>query len=74
MLSAILFGVLAAAAPPDYAGIFEGRDGCFELYDLKAHTLVARSDSGRCAERTSPCSTFKVPARAHGVRRGRSDR
>jgi beta-lactamase class D len=61
MLSAMLLGLLAAAAQPDYARVFAGRDGCFELYDLKTKTLVARSDSGRCAERTSPCSTFKVP-------------
>jgi beta-lactamase class D len=51
----------ARAGEPDFARIFAGRDGCFELYDLTAGKLVARSDPRRCAQRTSPCSTFKVP-------------
>ena len=51
----------ARAGEPDFAKLFEGRDGCFELYDLKTNKLNVRSDDGRCAERTSPCSTFKVP-------------
>jgi beta-lactamase class D len=51
----------ARAAEPDYAGAFAGRDGCFELYDLKTGTIVARYGEKRCATRTSPCSTFKVP-------------
>ena len=49
------------AGDPDYARLFAGRDGCFELYDLKAGKLLVRSDPRRCAQRTSPCSTFKVP-------------
>lgn len=49
------------AAEADYARLFAGRDGCFELYDLTADKLLVRSDQHRCAERTSPCSTFKVP-------------
>ncbi len=63
ILLAALLAVAAAppAAPPDYARIFAGRDGCFELYDLAAGKLVVRSDPRRCAERASPCSTFKVP-------------
>jgi beta-lactamase class D len=52
---------MARAAEPDFTRIFAGRDGCFELYDLKADKLVVRSDPRRCAQRTSPCSTFKVP-------------
>lgn len=51
----------AQAGEPDFAKLFAGRDGCFELYDLKTNTLVVRSNARRCAERTSPCSTFKVP-------------
>ena len=51
----------ARAGEPDYAKLFAGRDGCFELYDLKTDELVVRSDARRCALRTSPCSTFKVP-------------
>jgi len=57
-----LFPLVArAAAAPDYAKIFEGRDGCFELYDVTNAKLVVRSDAKLCAERSSPCSTFKVP-------------
>jgi beta-lactamase class D len=51
----------AQATEPDFARLFAGRDGCFELYDLKTDKLVVRSNSHRCALRTSPCSTFKVP-------------
>jgi beta-lactamase class D len=51
----------ASAGEPNFAKVFEGRDGCFELYDLKENTLVARWNPDRCAHRTSPCSTFKVP-------------
>jgi beta-lactamase class D len=51
----------ALAVEPDFARIFAGRDGCFELYDLKTNALVVSSDPKRCALRTSPCSTFKVP-------------
>ena len=51
----------AQAGEPDFAKLFSGRDGCFELYDLKTNKLIVRSNARRCAERTSPCSTFKVP-------------
>ena len=57
----IAAGMLARAASPDFARIFAGRDGCFELYDLRTNEIVVRSDPDRCAQRTSPCSTFKVP-------------
>jgi beta-lactamase class D len=49
------------AADPDFAMLFAGRDGCFEIYDLKAGKMVVRFNADRCALRTSPCSTFKVP-------------
>jgi len=51
----------ALAGEPDFTRHFSGRDTCFELNDLKANKLVARSNPSRCAQRTSPCSTFKVP-------------
>jgi len=57
----ILIASHALAGEPDFARLFAGRDGCFELYDMKANELVLRSDPRRCAQRTSPCSTFKVP-------------
>jgi beta-lactamase class D len=58
---ALLVASPALATEPDFAGLFAGRDGCFELYDLKTNTLVVRFNPDRCALRTSPCSTFKVP-------------
>jgi beta-lactamase class D len=61
VLAAALLAAPARAGDPDFAKLFAGRDGCFELYDLKTNKLVVRSDARRCAERTSPCSTFKVP-------------
>jgi beta-lactamase class D len=61
LLVALLFASSVLAGEPDVAALFKGRDGCFELYDMKTNTLVVRSDPARCALRTSPCSTFKVP-------------
>lgn len=61
VVAALCVVLPAHAADPDYAKIFAGRDGCFELYDLKANKLVVRFNPKRCAQRTSPCSTFKVP-------------
>ena len=58
---ASLLALRTPAGEPDFARVFAGRDGCFELYDLTADKLLIRSDPHRCAERTSPCSTFKVP-------------
>lgn len=40
---------------------FEGLDGCFILYDLKANKELIRYGGERCAERVPACSTFKVP-------------
>jgi len=67
---ALLLASPTAAAEPDFARIFAGRDGCFALYDLKAKTLVVRSNPDRCALRTSPCSTFKVPLALMGFDAG----
>jgi beta-lactamase class D len=61
LVGVILLTAPARAGEPDFAKVFEGRDGCFELYDLRANELVVRFNPDRCAQRTSPCSTFKVP-------------
>ena len=50
-----------AYAKADFERAFAGRDGCFELYDLKKDKLLVRYNPGRCSRRISPCSTFKVP-------------
>src|SRR3954465_13461900 len=51
----------AKAGAPDYARLFAGRDGCFEIYDLTTNRLVARYNAAHCAKRYPPQSTFKVP-------------
>jgi beta-lactamase class D len=51
----------SAAQKPDPNNPVWGRDVCFELFDLKADQMVMRLNSRRCAERVTPCSTFKVP-------------
>jgi len=51
----------SAEAEPDYATLFAGRDGCFELYDLSSNKTITRYNPKRCATPLSPCSTFKVP-------------
>ena len=61
LLIALLLAAPPAAAKPNLARIFAGRDGCFELYDLKTNKLVTRYNPKQCAKRVSPCSTFKVP-------------
>jgi beta-lactamase class D len=38
---------------------FSGREGCFVLYDTRADSYVRYNPKG-CAERFSPCSTFKI--------------
>lgn len=49
-----------APAPPDLAQHFAGIDGAFVLYDTKKQRYY-RYNEKRCAERFSPCSTFKIP-------------
>ena len=37
-----------------------GRDACFSLYDETENTWT-RINPERCAQRITPCSTFKIP-------------
>jgi len=60
-LIAVSLASPAWSAEPDYTALFAGRDGCFELYDLKSNKTITRYNPKRCATRLSPCSTFKVP-------------
>ncbi len=45
---------------PDLAKHFAGLDGAFVLYDTN-NDQYFRYNEKRCAERLSPCSTFKIP-------------
>ncbi|MCX6124734.1 MAG: penicillin-binding transpeptidase domain-containing protein [Proteobacteria bacterium] len=65
MTSKILFflstTILFSATAFSQQKQFEGVDGCFILYDLKADKQLAKYGDKRCAERVASCSTFKVP-------------
>jgi beta-lactamase class D len=56
--SVLCFG--AVAEIKDLSEFFHGRDGCFVLYDSTADRYLRHNPKG-CAERFSPCSTFKIP-------------
>ena len=49
----------ATSTNRDLSEFFGGRDGCFVLYDEKADGFLRHNPKG-CAERFSPCSTFKI--------------
>ena len=75
LLVSALFAVAVAAftlpaAEVNFAHIFQGKDGCFLLYDLKANKVVQRFNEKRCAQRFAPCSTFKVPLALMAFDRG----
>jgi beta-lactamase class D len=53
-------GVGATSTNRDFSEFFAGRDGCFVLYDSGNDSYIRYNTSG-CAERFSPCSTFKIP-------------
>jgi len=62
--SALVLSILLAfschRAPSDLKRHFDGIDGAFVLLDLNADQYV-RYNPERCAQRFSPCSTFKIP-------------
>ncbi len=45
---------------PDLSSYFDQNIGCFVLFDVQNNELV-KYNNERCAERFSPCSTFKIP-------------
>lgn len=59
LLSLISF--CAIANPMDLSAYFQGKSGCFVLFDLNKNQLVTRYNPSRCAERIAPDSTFKIP-------------
>jgi beta-lactamase class D len=66
MLSAALVGCCVPAPklgdvnPEELAAFFAGYEACFVLWDVAADAYVTHN-SERCAERISPCSTYKIP-------------
>jgi len=77
-LKALLLFIALAVPQASYAKpvatpaalILKNLDACFILYDLKTRKIVERHGAERCAERTSPCSTFKVPLALMGFDSG----
>ena len=72
-LSLILCGVLAAcvapAPVPDLSPFFDSYVGCFAMWDVSTDEHVYHNPS-RCAERLSPCSTYKIPHALIGLETG----
>jgi beta-lactamase class D len=67
-----LLPLLALARPPAptaHDDVFEGREGCFILEEGGATRPLLRLGT-LCAERLSPCSTFKVPNSLIGLETG----
>ncbi len=60
LLEAVEPGWAALATNLDLARYFGGREGCFVLFDEQAQVYSRYNPEG-CAERYSPCSTFKIP-------------
>jgi beta-lactamase class D len=50
----------ATSVERDLSEFFGGREGCFVLYDAGKDAEIRYSPKA-CAERFSPCSTFKIP-------------
>ncbi|HEV2614660.1 MAG TPA: penicillin-binding transpeptidase domain-containing protein [Gammaproteobacteria bacterium] len=67
MKRALLFSVLLVfssssfAATLNIASDFNGKNGCFILYDVNTQKIIQEYNPTRCAERIAPDSTFKVP-------------
>jgi beta-lactamase class D len=62
------YGVVAARAQ-DLSSFFKGINGAFVVYDMKNDRYV-RYNKGRCRERFSPKSTFKIPNSLIGLETG----
>src|SRR2546425_3181427 len=52
-------GFCATSTDRDLSVFFGGRAGCFVLYDAHADSYIRYNPKG-CAERFTPCSTFKI--------------
>jgi beta-lactamase class D len=67
-----LLPLLALSVPPASAAdgdVFGGREGCFILQQGGAVAPLVRTGT-LCAERVSPCSTFKIPNSLIGLETG----
>jgi beta-lactamase class D len=60
ILGVLLSACCAPEPTPDLAPFFTDYEGCFVLWDVAADDTI-RYNPDRCAERLSPCSTYKIP-------------
>lgn len=62
ILSFLFLLGLQVNAAVDFKKAFGDREGCFLVLDLKTGKTVAEYNPKRCAERFTPCSSFKIAA------------
>ena len=55
------FSACALASTINFAEDFQGKSGCFILFNLNQNKLVEKYNPARCAKRITPASTFKIP-------------
>ena len=58
-LASATLGICATSSERDLSKFFERHPGCFVLYDAQADSYL-RYHPKDCAERFTPCSTFKI--------------
>jgi beta-lactamase class D len=65
-----LFVSSSALAAVDFKKIFEDRDACFLISNLRTGKSLAEFNRARCEKRISPYSTFKIAAALMGSEKG----
>jgi beta-lactamase class D len=56
------YATAIALTETEFKKLFEDRDGCFVMSDLKTGKILSEYNPKRCQERFSPCSSFKIAA------------
>lgn len=69
LIVGLLVWVIAGALSGSLGDHFKGYDGCFALLDVDTGKWI-RWNEKRCAQRFSPCSTFKIPNSLIGLEAG----
>ncbi len=57
----LLWAAISFASTPDFSAEFQGKSGCFILFDLTKNKLIQDYNPSRCAQQIPADSTFKVP-------------
>ncbi len=57
----LLFSI-SVSAETDFKNVFNDRDACFLISDLKTGEILTEYNPRRCQERFTPCSSFKIAA------------